>query len=337
MSFLNHVKQINVSRSFGCVILEDDRIGCWGDQSVLYRATQEIQPPTRSVLTSETKDFFYLPTQPNTNLLSFCKQQNDGQILCSQVRHHLDNNDLLPVEEKKSFVSLSPKEEVEQFQTNGCALTKDHIITCLTETDSKSKTWVRKPELGEFVSISKGFDGDCAIDTAGNVFCSVTEYGNAPYHPFANLKKVQGLSQIIQIDVREKTHCAIDVNQDLYCWNRMEPNKPFSKPIKVLSQVVQVGSTWMSGPDLCAIKVDGSVKCIEVRSSSFDWEKEFEASQWVTRLPSNDPAHILSCGTNHCCVMTKSEKVFCAGNNDDGQLGISGSGGGSFFHEVKLE
>lgn len=77
----------------------------------------------------------------------------------------------------------------------------------------------------------------------------------------------------------------------------------------------------------CAVVQDGSAKALYCWGSNYDWQLGIVFPETVTSTPLQvtapwEPEQV-ACGDYFTCVLTTTGKVFCGGQNESAQLGIS--------------
>lgn len=127
--------------------------------------------------------------------------------------------------------------------------------------------------------------------------------------------------------------CAIVQDRSVYCWGRNASGQlglgnqiDYNLPQR-LTSISDVLSIVAGGSHTCAIEMDGSVWCWGANGSGqLGLGSIGGSSALPQKLQNLSGVRQLSLGVAHTCAVTQDNELYCWGSNDNGQLGLSGSG-----------
>jgi len=235
-----------------------------------------------------------------------------------------------------------------------CALTNEGAVLCWgwneagqlgdgTQTPN-SIIPVKVFRLSGAKSIACGFAHTCALTQAGGVKCwgwnVAGQLGDGTYVNKNIPTDVLGLSSGVKAVSLGFSHtCALSNEGRVKCWGYNEFGQlgdgsweTKTTPIEVLgisSEVIAISAGFTHS---CALTFQGGVKCW----GGNQFGQLGDKSKTNKNVPTDvyklsSEVRAISAGWLHTCAINHSEKVFCWGRNDFGQLGMS------FSHKVPAE
>ncbi len=233
--------------------------------------------------------------------------------------------------------------------THTCALTVGGGIKCWGYNEfgqlgdiSTTDRWT-PVDVSEFPSgiqaIAAGKSHTCALTTGGGVKCwGRNNYGQLGDEQFDNWRltpvDVSGLSSDVQaIGAGDSHTCALTIDGGVKCWGYGDRNQLGDgttgnmtwSPVDVKGLNNDVHAIAIGFTHSCALTRHGGVKCWGDNSSG-----QLGDGTITARLTAVDVFGLssgirsISAGGRHTCAMTAGSLPKCWGNNDDGQLGVSG-------------
>jgi alpha-tubulin suppressor-like RCC1 family protein len=230
---------------------------------------------------------------------------------------------------------------------SACAVTSTHLAYCWgygnrgqlgsgVVTNSGAIIRPQKVKLAGVASISVGSESACAVTTAAAVWCwgwnAEFELGRRTPAVSATPLQVQGLSPAKKVVVGENYACALLKSGSIKCWGdngygQLGNGTVLSKS----SPSAVVGIT--TATDLMA---GAGHTCATTQSSLFCWGTNGWEELWL--LPSDSQPHPLpvvvstsgwgtastlaagSALSQHSCVISVAKRVYCWGQNYNGQV-----------------
>jgi alpha-tubulin suppressor-like RCC1 family protein len=186
-------------------------------------------------------------------------------------------------------------------------------------------------ELSDWLSVSAGDLYTCALRTTGEIFCWWKRVFHRPPFQTKNTETFQILPTPLEFNDWVTLSsggafqiCAIRKTGQLYCWKTRHLGKEKEK--RIVPEPLNF-SDWRSvssgGAHTCAIRSTGKLYCWG--NNSFGQLGDGTRSNFrTTMLPisSNlDDWSVISAGGNHTCAIRSTGKLYCWGNNSNGQLG----------------
>lgn len=198
---------------------------------------------------------------------------------------------------------------------------------------SDSSTPVAVSTLSDVVSLSAGERHACAATNAGTVYC----WGDGAMNQLgreggsATPVLVENVTEAVQVAAGKDWTCAVTKSGTVMCWGANElgelgstapsPSPPVT--VAKLSDAIWVGA---GRKHACAARNTGSVVCWGAGGRG-------QLGDGKTRLPAESQAAFVTtigvvgaistgAGNDHACAGSSSNRIFCWGANDRGQLGV---------------
>jgi alpha-tubulin suppressor-like RCC1 family protein len=271
-----------------CALQADDRIRCWGTNTVgqLGEGDTNPQPNPQSLL-------YVMPTvvgsagtiggrSISAQLAETCARRADGTAACW-------DSTLTPAAVNGFTRTLT----VAPGTSHKCALRADGLVQCVGRNQfgqigngagGPGGTDVTDPAQGlvsgltDVASIAAGQDFTCALRVTGSVRCwgrnSFGQLGNNPSGGFSATRfeaspvAVQGLPDAIAVAAGREHACAVRVGGTVICWGdnvfgqvgTAATNTVVTTPFEIPS--ISTAVAIAAGPDhTCALLVNGTARC----------------------------------------------------------------------------
>ncbi len=240
---------------------------------------------------------------------------------------------------------------VSQRFDHGCAILEDDTLWCwgsnfegeLGQDDpadsAPSATPLRVPLDLVFADVSAGQGHTCAITEAGALWCwgrnTLSELGLGAGTPIQIRRPTEVMGRRWERVVCGQSHtCAIDVDHDVYCWGADDGGDGHHGPVGVTGAALQTAPALVDDAGdwaalssdtfhTCGIRDDGTLWC---------WGRNAEG-----QLALGDPTLLVdtprriggdadwasvAVGRFTTCARKRDGRVFCAGDNRHGELGV---------------
>jgi len=358
------IKSISAGNQHTCAIASDDKAYCWGDNlggelgigSHTVDRTTAVQVLTSSLPVGAIKSVIAggdLSCAIASDGNAYCWGNNtDGEIAIGYKTNINTPSRLLG--------GVMPTGTVKAISTSGsndCAIASDDWVYCWglnnygqlgDGTTNTSNTPVRVSTgampAGAVKAISVGATSACAVASDDRIYCwGRNYYGQLGNNTFTSSSvPVQVVSGVIpagiikSISVGVHHVCAVASDDKAYCWGRDTngelgngaPNSASSIPVVVTLGTVKYISA--GGYHTCAIASDDKIYC-------WGWNVEGQlgigstSSKSVPTLISAGALPVgvmksVSSGSYFTCAIASDDKVYCWGEDYDGQLGNGSSG-----------
>lgn len=307
------VKQIAVGDNHACALLKNGRALCWGDNLFGQAGNPSTTGvKTKTVLESERVQ------KPFQNIHEIFAGANSTCIVakddfspyCFGERYG-STRKLNWVPEKidlaGSIGTLSNVKQIGLGRGFGCALSKGALVYCWGRNDLN--------QLGALVSLP-GMTKATAVQ--------VTYPQEAP------------ISKVDTIAVGENHACALHRDEKtVYCWGDNRFGQLGNTSIRGLPEQVALGSNNLTlkgvrelavGPDrTCIISSRDEVFCWGNGAHGVLGSEKVSSPYPVRALDANGEmlgaAGLISVGSDHSCIIDSTQKLYCFGLNEFGQLG----------------
>lgn len=195
------------------------------------------------------------------------------------------------------------------------------------------------PGLSAIVQIGSGFDGMCALDATGKVFCwgaigrSNSRQRGRMFKSYSRPETVPLPEPTIRLGHGVHHACAVGISGAAYCWgfnakgalgdgtvsDRMQPVRVLNLPEKLISITPGYLQT-------CAIAISMRVYCWGANNQNQIGDGLSNPDQNAVRLsptivPNLEGIVQLSSGSSTICALNQAGRVYCWGYNEHGSAG----------------
>ena len=293
-------RQIALGSSYGCAILEDRGVSCWGPVEPGGARPDQL-PPRRIAGLSDV-------LRLSVGWFAACAVRQDGTVWCwgqPVVSCAIAQDRTLADGTPRQVVEIENALDVKTSGHQTCVLRRDGTVWCWG--DNAYKAVGRPPELSE-----------------------------PPDHPCYHYPyQVAGVTDAVAIALSSVHSCALRQDGAVLCWgrtgSRFAPDSPTPKIYDSMGQIRVIAAA--QGATL-AIREDGQVFTWGDNDNQIlglDAASEFVASPTlVSGLSATRAA-----GTYHTlCMVLDSAQVACSGVNYTGQRGVLDTAPGPRFTPV---
>ncbi len=298
-------------------MLRDGRVTCWGSWRALPIGADTRGQPREPTVVPGLSEVTELRAQRNRT----CALQKDRRVICWGYPLVAEPE---TVEPPKQVPGLN--DAVALFSVDPlCVRHLDGRVTCQVKEQRLEFPRDSKP------SVAQKADW-CVLDPAGVVTCRTSSRKEE--------KKVALPGKAKSLSSSRESSCAIVESGQVYCWglsaavgfwgkSPCSEEEPLHIPLGHRATAVAVGAQRR-----CALLETGEVDCWGVKLVA---ERDHESVMGPTTLPASGKVEAIGVGKAHLCVATVGA-IYCAGNNDQGQLGQGqrSAASGSFV-EVSLD
>lgn len=269
------ITQIEAGRYFGCAMLNDGTVKCWGanywDQ--LGDGTQKEATTPVSVVGGTSA------TQISTYQDHTCALINNGTVKCWGDGWYPTGNSSIVAGDRTTVTGVSDAVQVSLGVDHSCALLSDETVKCWgsnsygelgngTNTGSSTATVVTN--LDHVKQISAAGNRTCALLNDGTVKCWGT-YTSGLYADSTKTSSnvpvpVTGLTNVKQLSTSFNSACALLNDNTVKCWgyhNYVPAGSVSSDPdqLTTVTELTDVKEIAMAESWSCALLNDGYVKC----------------------------------------------------------------------------
>jgi alpha-tubulin suppressor-like RCC1 family protein len=189
-----------------------------------------------------------------------------------------------------------------------------------------------------FTKIESGWYHTCAIDNEDRLWCwGRNLYGQLGIGTDATEMDLPAMvdtdATFIEINAGAEHTCAIDSNNDMWCWgsglfgqlgitsfNIQSSNVPVKVETDKKFQKVAGGQNHN-----CAIELNGEVWCWGTNANAQLGNNDTADSSTLVKILNNNSFSRLSAGSLHTCAIDDASRLWCWGWNNFGQLGTNDS------------
>lgn len=219
---------------------------------------------------------------------------------------------------------------------------------CAVRGDGAAKCWgtnyhpwneSHKAVTGPLKQLVAAFNFKCALSQADKVYCwgegdgvevlgrgGLTDQGD-PGTPVAVLSNVQ------QIDLKNRTVCALTQDGDVYCWGGGTTGEASEALVDRPTQIMglpKIKQVSVGYSQRCAVGVDSSVWCWGYFKDGSDGTGRGTAFRsahpFRVEIPMGGATQVSAGYYSSCAISVRSASVFCWGLNEDGQIGNNDKG-----------
>jgi alpha-tubulin suppressor-like RCC1 family protein len=334
---LDGAKLIAAGREFTCAMMANGSVKCWGGGSGNMAWTNEDNvrervsaPPVEVRGASESRRLFASGTFVGTQDELGAVQLWFGGVfkLPDQIK---GNSEWRPatVDGLSKVASMAA-----QSRLPFAALASGKLVAFDVDDETKDEQVTRKAATRTVVGFNDvqqiaATTGTraCALSKKGTVTCFSYEHklGKQPTTPLSAKRiPIKDLKDVAQIAMHSSRGCARHKDGTVSCWRDFNTNdpKPKVEAVEGISGAEQVAVGDTFGDVACAVVTGGKV--MYWGSSSFNGlhgSGRFSRQPKPKEVPGISDASSLVMTGEHACVLHKSGKVSCWGNNNDEQLG----------------
>ena len=226
----------------------------------------------------------------------------------------------------------------------------DHHIGSYFTPTSRTPVAVEFPHAMTITEVHSGYSNGCAINTDAELWCwgDILESGSGQTEPMRTPVKVAipNGERVIDFD-NGGASCAVTDLGNIYCWGHSNGEGQLGigytsnfayavsvTPLKVLTPAgVQFASVTTGLEHSCALSTTGTGYCWGDNYQGLYGNNSY-ADSWVPTpmiVPDNEKLTQISTGWYHTCVITISDKTWCFGRGDFGELGTGTTLGGKTY------
>ncbi len=360
-SSLRGIKQMDMGQMFGCAVLENGEVYCWGENyfgqlgighSGAFRTVPSLVRglPERAIMVSAGGYHFYGGSHA-------CALLASGQVMCwganydGQLGNNTGGRSSTPVRVERlggSAVSVSAG------GVHTCALLEDGRVQCWGDNSAfqlgapvgqSSYAPVTVPLHGQAIALSAGGAHTCAVLKGGDVWCwgdnRFGQLGDGTKLERTEPVRVQNLNgPAVDVAVGHVHSCALLHNGQVQCWGGNYygqigdgTNETRYAPTRVRNLPRGIIDVAAGGWRTCALTAGGEAFC---------WGKNGGGLGNGSMAPSSLPVSVMrpygvlftqmSVGYGVTCGISQDKTAFCWGTNFKGQLGT----GWPLEHDIPL-
>jgi alpha-tubulin suppressor-like RCC1 family protein len=226
----------------------------------------------------------------------------------------------------------------------------DHHIGSYFTPTSRTPVAVEFPHAMTITEVHSGYSNGCAINTDAELWCwgDILESGSGQTEPIRTPVKVAipDSERVVDFD-NGGASCAVTNLGNIYCWGHSNGEGQLGigytsnfayavsvTPLKVLTPAgVQFASVTTGLDHSCALSTTGTGYCWGDNYQGLYGNNSY-ADSWVPTpmiVPNNEKLTQISTGWYHTCVITFSDKTWCFGRGDFGELGTGTTLGGKTY------
>lgn len=226
----------------------------------------------------------------------------------------------------------------------------DHHIGSYLIPTSRTPVAVEFPHAMTLTEVRSGYALGCALNTDGELWCwgDVLESGSGQTESIRTPVKVAipAGERVVNFDIGGAS-CAVTHLGNIYCWGHSNGEGQLGigyvnnfayavsvTPLKVLTPAgVQFASVTTGLEHSCALSETGTGYCWGDNYAGLFGNDSY-ADSWIPTpmiVPNNEKLKNISTGWYHTCVITVTEKTWCVGRGDYGELGTGTTLGGKTY------
>lgn len=362
VSGLSGVRQIDGGGFHSCAVLESGQVWCWGrndkgqsgaGEALVTAVPHRVQGLDDVVQVTAGHDFS-------------CALRRSKRVSCWG---HGDSGRLGTGNSQDSrtpaeVVGLTGVAQIASGRQHSCAVTDAGELWCWGANTTKQSALpgdvretprpMKVAGLSEVVAVAAGQNTTCAIDAGGHLFCwgynSYGMVGNGQSGPGSDVSqptRVEGLEQVVAVDVGEYQSCALTQGGQVHCWGRdgygnlgAAARGSRETPVEV-ENVADATHLAVGGQHVCVLRRGGQVACwgrsesgqlgaeaitdpyhaTDVVASAEQLTAEPSAVHDLTADAEVEATPMLSVSQGFACGLRSNGVPICWGSNSSGQLG----------------
>ena len=280
-----------------------------------------------------------------------CRLDKTGMLSCwgQNLKGQLGNPRFALQPEPQTLRFNRPFSMMEGGADHSCALTTAGQVLCwgdpamgvMGDGGARAQPDIRPltvPGLSAIVQIRSGFDGICALDAIGKVFCwgaigrSNSRQRVREFRTYNRPEPMPLPEPAIHLGFGPHHACAVGASGAAYCWgfNGMGALGDGTvtdrmRPVRVLNLPEKLATITPGYLQTCAIAVSKRVYCWGANYENQLGDGLRNPAEDATRLrPGRVPGLeniVQLSGSSHTCALNASGRVYCWGYNEHGSAG----------------
>jgi alpha-tubulin suppressor-like RCC1 family protein len=251
---LGKVKTVALASQFGCALLEDKSVKCWGTGRIANDGqAREAAKPTTVAGLSGVEELVASGT--------LACARSSGGIACWGA--------------DAKTIGSPPKGTFKQVSvgfTHACALDGGGGVTCWGQGDWSDKGTYSKPDIKGAVELAAGDRHACVITKEKTIKCwgmnDAGQLGTKPdVQPHKKPVAVAGITNAAHVVAGEASTCVILTDASVRCWGSngqgelgLGKASPDERPSKV-AELSNVDGLCLASAHACALTKDGKLLC----------------------------------------------------------------------------
>ena len=334
---LSFQPSISSKYEHSCVLLERDKIKCWGpnDYGQLGNGQKSDYPSHSAVSVSNLRD----AARISVGGMGTCVLLTDSSVNCWGVIYPKGEK-VYSYQSPYNVYSLQNVIAVASGYLHTCVLFRDRTVRCWgnnedgqlgdgTNEDKIEPVEVR--DLFEVKEIAAGYFHTCALLMDGTVKC----WGNNEFGELGNGTKVSSnipivvpnLSDVKSISAGLGYTCALLNNNNVKCWGRNYGGQLGDGTTN--DRTTPVSVKGLEGDEIEKIVTGGFRTCVLLKNKTIKCWGEGYTKNGVTvdytthaeLIPNLENIIDVAVGRQHTCVLLNDKTVKCWGLNNIGQTG----------------
>jgi alpha-tubulin suppressor-like RCC1 family protein len=332
------VLQVAVGASHSCMLSENGKVACWGDNSTAQIGDTDSEIVLEPRWVEQLEEVESISAGAGFT----CALNGEGQVRCWGIgsEGQLGNGAEPESSAVAEVVELSNAVEISAGWAHACARLEDGRVACWGNNEEGQLgdgTWESSsspkpvPQLKDVVSISCGVAHSCAATEPGKVYCWGTDGFGSGMSTFESETpvEIEGVSQASRVTCGRNHTCALFGDGTVRCWGSNIMKQSGSKSREPLVEKPTAVKDADGASDLaaglfhtCALSED-QVLCWGANMAGSLGRPTRSDSSWKAQPVEGLGAAVtkVSSGGVTSCAIDDSGSVLCWGNNETGQLG----------------